>query len=337
MSAITRQHCEEGRRGCKPIVAGMVSIIIPVFNRRSMISETIDAALAQTYPNVEVVIVDNASTDGTWDIIQAYTKKDRRIHAFRNETNIGPVRNWKRGVDESKGEFGKILWSDDIIAPGFLEKTVPMLQSDDVGFVYTGVKIFSSAPEMGKNSYFIGATGCYRSKAFVEEALFGNGVPVSPGCALFRLYDLKKNLMVNIPNRVNSDFAMHAIGNDLLIFLLTAVQYKHFAFMSEPLSFFRAHEGSISIAAGAGRLPLHYALAKAYFVENYAPNHAPKLGAHILLLLMRYRRSLPFGRGSLGDFFENPKVNVPYMIFISLRKIHRFVFRVGRKWMRSAY
>jgi len=98
-------------------------------------------------------------------------------------------------------------------------------------------------------------------------------------------------LLVNIPNKVNSDFGRHAIGNDLLVFLLSAYKYKKFAFVNEKLSFFRAHKESISIQSNNGKLPLHYNLVKAFFVENYRPNLARKLNANNLLTIMKYPRT----------------------------------------------
>jgi len=101
----------------------LVSILIPTYNRERLIGETIRSALVQTYPHIEVVVVDNASTDSSWEVISELARKDSRIHPFRNETNVGPMRNWKRAFDEAKGKNGKVLWSDDLIAPDFHEKT----------------------------------------------------------------------------------------------------------------------------------------------------------------------------------------------------------------------
>ena len=76
-----------------------VSILIPVFNRKSYISDCIQSALDQTISSIEIIIVDNASNDGTWEICQEYANRDQRIRIFRNDTNIGPVRNWKKCLD----------------------------------------------------------------------------------------------------------------------------------------------------------------------------------------------------------------------------------------------
>lgn len=157
-----------------------VSILIPVYNREKLIAETIESALAQAYENFEIIIVDNASTDKTWEILEHYSNQDWRVKIFRNETNIGPVRNWMRCVDEATGFYGKILWSDDLIAPTFLEKTIPFLETNkEVGFVYTGTEIFIDRTGKKSNVYFLGQTGVYNSDEFVVGSITGGKYPVS--------------------------------------------------------------------------------------------------------------------------------------------------------------
>ncbi|HQQ67063.1 MAG TPA: glycosyltransferase family 2 protein [Thermotogota bacterium] len=267
-----------------------VSILIPVYDRKELIGETVDSALAQTYSDFEVVISDNCSTDGTWEVLQTYAEKDDRVKVFRNERNIGPVRNWKRCIDEARGEYGKILWSDDLIAPNFLEKTLPYLDSDPgAGFVFTAAEIFSE--EDSHQTYILGDSSYRVSEEFIGGALINNGrgkYPVSPGCALFRLSDLRKSLLVDIPNKIGSDFSKHAIGNDLLLFLLTAHRYPRFAYVSDILSFFRKHEGSISCFSQGEKLAIHYNLAKAYFVENYRKDLLSTLNVKLFLYYLRH-------------------------------------------------
>jgi len=305
----------------------LVSILIPVYNRENLIEETVRSAMSQTYKNIEIIVVDNKSTDNTWQVLEKLAREDERIKIFQNETNIGPVRNWKRCIDEANGEYGKILWSDDLIASEFLEKTVPYLLDEDVGFVFTGTEIFIDGTDKKSSNYFIGETGIYESEKYIEGVLFNGNYPVSPGCALFRLKDLKKNLLVDIPNKVNSDFSMHAIGNDLLIFLLTAHQYKNFAFVNEKLSFFRAHEGSISIQSNDGKLPLFYNLTSAYFIENYREDLVKKQNVILWNLLRVYSSSAnKFNIFKLSDFYiKNQEYRLDY--FLLLKKIIRKIVR----------
>ncbi len=300
----------------------LVSILIPVYNREKYIAQTIESALNQTYKNIEVIIVDNKSTDNTWSILQDYAKKDRRIKVYQNNKNIGPVRNWKRCIDYATGKYGKILWSDDLIAPEFIEKTLPFLEkNEDVGFVFTGTEIFYEDTGKRKEVYFIGKTGIYPTKNYIEGVLIGSNFPVSPGCALFRLKDLKKNLLLNIPNKINTDFSMHAIGNDLLIYLLTAKDYPKFAFVNEKLSFFRGHEGSISMKS-RNELELFYNVAKAFFVEHYVDSSTlrKKFNAKLLIHILKNRNNnLKISR--LSDFYLENGVSFVDMNYFFLFKI----------------
>ena len=302
-----------------------VSILIPVYNRENLIEETVQSALNQTYTNIEIIVVDNKSTDNTWDVLNTLAKQDNRIKIFQNDTNIGPVRNWKRCVDHASGEYGKFLWSDDLISPEFLEKTVSFLENEEIGFVFTGTEIFVDGTDQKSFHYFIGGSGVYESEKYIDGVLFSGEYPFSPGCALFRLKDLKQNLYIDIPNKVNSDFAMHAIGNDLLIFLLTAHHYKNFAFVSETLSFFRTHEGSISVQSNDGKLPLHYNLAAAFFVENFRSDLVERLNVVIWNLLRVYANtSAKFNLNKIEDFYiDNKNFRLNYMFLMKkiIRKI----------------
>lgn len=309
-----------------------VSILIPVFNRDSIIQQTIKSALEQTYKNIEVIVVDNASTDNTWQIIQSIAIQDSRVKAFRNDTNLGPVRNWLRCVEEASGEYGKILWSDDLIASDFIEKTLPLLKDDNVGFVFTGTKIFSGEkPKNEKVCYSLGKTGLYPSSHYIENVIYEGNMPVSPGCAIFRMEDIRKNLWLDVPNQINSEFSMHAIGNDVLLFLLTAKDYEFFGNIAEPLSFFRAHEGSISVSSKSGKLPLHYALAKSYFIENYLLSEAACYASKIKVMLWRYKDAGNFGMRSVNDFFVKPprlsKFCLIKYIFTSFLRIPKYLIK----------
>jgi len=247
-----------------------VSILIPTYNSEKYIAETIKSALSQTYKNFEIIIVDNASMDKTYEIIQDFANKYNCIKAFRNETNIGPVRNWIRCISRAKGKYGKILWSDDLMQSTFLEKSVDILETNvDVGFVFTPAIIFGDKFREKLFYTISNKSGIFSTKQFIEGILYDKDYPNSPACALFRLEDLKKNLLLKIPNNFNSDASVHAIGNDLLIFLLTAKDYDKFAYINEPLSMLRAHGDSITISTKKTKLVLNYDIAKAYFVENY--------------------------------------------------------------------
>lgn len=305
----------------------LVSILIPTYNRAGLIKESIHAALAQTVEDIEVVVVDNASTDGTWDEIQEVAATNPKVRSFRNASNIGPVRNWIECVRHARGKYAKILWSDDLIAPTYLERCLPQLESDDVGFVYSSAKIFCDdlGSDQAGEYYNHLPTGSHSSQVFIEGALLGGPFPYSPGCALFRAEDVRNNLWLQIPNSVGSDFSKHAIGNDFLLFLLTAHRYKFFAVVNEPLSYFRDHAGSISTASGAGRLILHYDMARAFFAQKYVTDAGLKSKLNTMLWMhLRRFDGRQYGLVRVRNFYPDlapASLSIRYLAYCALRKL----------------
>lgn len=245
----------------------LVSILIPVYNRGDLISETIESAINQTYENIELIIVDNKSTDNTFKICKSYEKKfPDVIKVFQNKKNLGPVINWKECLRYSKGKYIKFLYSDDQIDKDFIKKTVKILiENPGIALVFTRVKIYGQVTR----DYIFGETGKYSSSEFIEGALIGNKlIPVSPSCALFRKKDVEKNLLIDIPNPSNLDFSKYGAGNDLLLFMFTLREYNYFYYINDSLSFFRAHQGSLTISKN---LKEYYDFSKYYYIykTNY--------------------------------------------------------------------
>jgi glycosyltransferase involved in cell wall biosynthesis len=107
-----------------------VSIGLPVYNGENFLAEALDSLLAQTFTDFELIISDNASTDKTREICEAYAAQDARIHYYCNETNIGGSRNFNRVFEMARGTYFKWAAHDDICAPTFLERCVEVLDND---------------------------------------------------------------------------------------------------------------------------------------------------------------------------------------------------------------
>ena len=102
-----------------------------MYNSESFLSRTLDSVLRQTLTDFEVVISDNASTDGTADLCRSYAARDGRIRYHRNHRNIGMARNFDRLVELSNGEYFKWVASDDVLAPDYLRRCVDFLERDN--------------------------------------------------------------------------------------------------------------------------------------------------------------------------------------------------------------
>jgi len=107
-----------------------VSVGLVVYNGENFIQEAINSILNQTYENLELIISDNASEDGTQDICTSFAEKDKRVRYFRNEKNLGASPNYNRAFELSRGEYFKWADHDDLMAASFLEKCVGMLDEN---------------------------------------------------------------------------------------------------------------------------------------------------------------------------------------------------------------
>jgi glycosyltransferase involved in cell wall biosynthesis len=108
----------------------LVSIGLPVFNGENYIHFAIDSLLSQTFPDFELIISDNASTDKTAEICRAYAAQDKRIRFFRNEKNLGASINFNSVFERRKAKYFKWTSHDDSYAPEFLERCVDPLEKD---------------------------------------------------------------------------------------------------------------------------------------------------------------------------------------------------------------
>jgi glycosyltransferase involved in cell wall biosynthesis len=244
----------------------LVSILIPVYNRSHLIGECIDSALNQSFDSYEIIIVDNHSDDGTWEICLAYAQKDARIRLYRNESNVGPVHNWIRCAGLAKGKFSKLLFSDDLLLPNCLKKMVPLIQDQNVGFVFSGALIGNQVIN-AKESYINIDLTSIESDFFCKLVLSGKG-PVSPCAVLLRTDDLRQNILPVIPTAVPQPFAKHGAGPDVLLLLMTAEKYRTISHIPIPLVFFRVHDTSFSIENKDGLITDGYYSALSYYLKK---------------------------------------------------------------------
>ena len=108
----------------------LVSIGLPVFNGAKHIRYALDSILAQTLDDIEVIISDNASTDGTDEICQNYATLDKRIRYSRNDTNLGAAPNFNKVFSLAQGKYFQWAAHDDIYDTEFLQTCVTALETD---------------------------------------------------------------------------------------------------------------------------------------------------------------------------------------------------------------
>ena len=135
-----RPAAEEPRTSGEP---GLVSVVIPTFNRCELVLEAIDSVLAQTYPSLEVLVIDDGSTDGTGEAVAArYAREPRVRYTWQTNAERSTARN--AGIEQARGEFVAFLDSDDCWLPKKLEKQLAVLAADpSLDLVHTDFAISS--------------------------------------------------------------------------------------------------------------------------------------------------------------------------------------------------
>ena len=110
----------------------IVSVIIPAFDASSHIASAIKSCQTQTVADIEIIVVDDASTDGTGDVVRAISATDDRVRYFRNAINSGPSFSRNRAVAEAKGQWIALLDADDSYAPDRLEVLLALSHDADM-------------------------------------------------------------------------------------------------------------------------------------------------------------------------------------------------------------
>ena len=117
--------------------SNLVSIIMPNFNCGVYISQSIESVLAQTYTDWELLIVDDCSTDESYEIALKYADKDSRVKVSRNEKNSGAAFSRNKALELAQGEFIAFLDSDDLWVEDKLEKQIFFMQHNKCDFSYS--------------------------------------------------------------------------------------------------------------------------------------------------------------------------------------------------------
>lgn len=216
----------------------LVSVIIPTFNRAKIIPPTLESVLNQTYPNVEIVVVDDGSTDNIAEVIASYGD---RVQYHRQE-NQGVERARSRGIRVSKGAYLNFLDDDDLMSPDKIERQVALFQQKpELGIVHCGYHYID------KDDALLETTG-WLPEGDVRKALAWGCFPWSGGPLV------RRECLELIGEDEHRDWY-----GDWGMWLRVALAGYHFGCIQEPLGSYRIVPGSMTDdkVANAERLVFH--------------------------------------------------------------------------------
>lgn len=120
----------------------LVSVVLPCYEAERFLAEALDSLLGQTYGELEILAIDDGSSDGTLGILEEFAARDERVRVLRNPENQGVIRTLNRGVAEARGEIIARMDADDVAAPARIERQVEVLAGrPEIDLVGTGVEV----------------------------------------------------------------------------------------------------------------------------------------------------------------------------------------------------
>lgn len=204
----------------------LVSIIMPAFNCGNYIGITINSVLAQTYRNLEIIIIDDCSTDNTEKIVKDYKLKDPRIKYYKLNQNSGAAVARNNAIDLAKGKYLAFLDSDDIWFPEKLTKQINFMKQNGYNFTCTS---YSKIDEKGASLNRIIKAKSNSDYDGVLKTCPGNSTVIYNADILgkFKIPDIKKR-------------------NDYVMWLQVIKKEKFLKGLQEPLSSHRIRTDAIS-------------------------------------------------------------------------------------------
>lgn len=208
----------------------LVSILLPVFNADRFLAETLSSITCQTYPHYEVIMVDDCSTDGSREIMEAQSDADHRFHCFYNSQNIGLASTLNLAASKASGSIFARIDADDLMEPSRIEAQLEVFTDGTIGLAGAAYRVID---QEGKDAYTV--RNDFRDWDELQaQLLFYN--PFAHSSLMFRrsVFDQVSGYDESLVAACDYDF-------------LARLSLKtRFAYISKPLIAYRRHGGSMT-------------------------------------------------------------------------------------------
>lgn len=227
-----------------------VSIVVPTYQRAATVDRLLQCLIdAPPTTSFEIVVVDNASTDGTDAILRAAAEKLPSLQFHRWPENLGPLENWKRGIERASGEWLKIIWSDDWVEPGAIDRLVTTAVDRQATTVTCGARLHH---ENRTVDWYTKAIPALTPDLVVRSLLeLPAALPASPTAALVRRATALEGLRsVALADECSNS----AIGPDVVLTYWDVFTGGCGVHVEEPLVNFGLPDDSITLSSRRGKL-----------------------------------------------------------------------------------
>ena len=287
----------------------IISTIIPIYNSIQYIDKCLTSVLNQTFQNIEVICVDDGSTDGTSEILDSYSERDNRIKVIHKK-NEGLVKTRKVGIQEAKGRYINFVDSDDWLELHMYEKMYEWAIKYDVDAVGCGY-------------YVVKNDTCVKTRTLLDDGVYTNDIGEKK--IYENLYSIEKSRRIlnytywsylfkkdKIYNNVMFVDDNVEIGEDLIGVWRFLVNASRIFITNEPFYFYRVVNNSscrkqnLNALFGLNRV---YKILRQEFLKN---DHANELILALKYLLYNTIQSGNYFASERQDFFMFPYEKIPY-------------------------
>ena len=205
----------------------LVSVIMPTYNAGKFLADSIESILSQTYANLELLITDDCSTDGTIDILKDFAQRDKRVKVKYLKSNVGPAIARNRSIERAKGRYIAFCDCDDRWMPEKLERQIALMTRKDCALCSSSYLICDDNNQL---------TGINISPKHLTLGMLKRDNKI--GC-LTAIYDIK---------RLGHKFYTPAIRKrqDWALFLNILKECQICFCITEPLAYYRNRQNSLS-------------------------------------------------------------------------------------------
>lgn len=225
----------------------MVTIALSVYNVAPFIRASLDCILNQSFRDIEILCIDDASTDGTFEILSEFAKKESRIRLIRQESNQGLSISRNRAIEEAKGEFILLLDGDDLFAPELVELAFSKADSLNVDVVLWDYVVFYNEAEIHTKREV--ESSLVSIKPIDKISLLRQ--PAFMWTKLYRTSWLREN-HISFPEGLTKQ--------DIPVWWKTVTTAERIAILPERLSFYRQQPNSTSNRKGKSVFSLAYVM-----------------------------------------------------------------------------
>jgi glycosyltransferase involved in cell wall biosynthesis len=209
-----------------------LSVIVPTYNRPSLLRVTLDSVLAQELDDFRLIVLDNASTDDTPEVVRGYMSRDSRVSCIRNPRNIGMIRNLNRAFAINRSQYVTVFHDDDVMLPGFLATVVRTLdEHPTAGFVVVEPQTIDETGAVTSQPDFSGIpTGKMSGLDLLELAVSGRYLGMFPPAVVLRASAIEGSGPFDSPHtkcQVDINFYNRILAkHDVVLIPKVLVQYR---------------------------------------------------------------------------------------------------------------